>query len=734
MSSAAISGDRPLEVGGADRLGFSDVAARIATSLVDHASDKGLVIGVDGKWGSGKSSLLYLIEDELKKLPPERQPSIINFRPWVIGNRDTLLASLFGALSDEMNRVELAAGDATGISKQKAKDAAEAFRKFVGGLGRAGAAIELLGDAVAFAPLSWLGKGVAAAGEAVEGKPPEPPLSELKDKLVKALEELDHRFIISIDDVDRLEPAEAIEILRLARSVADFPNVTYLLCFDGDVLAHSIKQAAGVEDGRAFLEKIIQLTVMVPMPEAFRLRQWFTDELRQFASTKNDEELSRLKAVIDYEGGRQLTTPRSVVRILDSVRFFWPPIERAGGDLADLVWLQLIKVGNPTLYRWIEDYSATCAMVSLGTVRVDEGEKAAKLLSLKAAVKPDHFADLHYRFYFAEPLPGADCDYSEDGDGFELFQSVDVAKRDKAIRARRLASPDHYRLYFALAGPEHALSQHDLDAFWLAAETGAREVGEVLLRLHQIELPGGLGKADLLLERLRRAEPELITASRGKHIAIAFSMFMDKAHEDRALALDWVTTLWDRAEALVPICLSRLDPVDRPAVVSTMFEDGDAIGWLTSLMRRETFVHGRYGDRRKPEADWFVSDAELDLIFEVMQARFNAMSADELLATSRPIDVLFAWRQSGDEESPRKLIQEHAATSEGLIEALEKMTSIRSSSDRGTYSVLTRSNIEGFLDFDEVRARIAELAASDNPFAPRAAELARAFDDDDIFG
>lgn len=284
-----ISGDRPLEARGSDRLGFADIAARIAASLSDHASNKGLVVGVDGKWGSGKSSLLYLIEEELKKLPPEQQPSVINFRPWVIGARDSLLASLFTTLSDEMNRVELAAGDATGISKQRAKEAAEALRKFVSGLGRTGAAIKVLGDATAFPPLVWIGKALTAVRNSFKDKAPDPPLSELKEKLVSALEALGHRFIITIDDVDRLEPAEALEVLRLARSVADFPNVTYLLCFDGDVLGHCIQQAAGVDDGKAFLEKIIQLTVMVPMPETFRLRQWFADELRSIALTKSED-------------------------------------------------------------------------------------------------------------------------------------------------------------------------------------------------------------------------------------------------------------------------------------------------------------------------------------------------------------------------------------------------------------------------------------------------------------
>ncbi|KAL0568007.1 hypothetical protein ABG067_009528, partial [Albugo candida] len=70
-----ILGDRALATGDVDRLGFTDVAARVAASLVDHASDAGFVIGLDGKWGSGKSSLLHLISDALEKQLPDNRPT-----------------------------------------------------------------------------------------------------------------------------------------------------------------------------------------------------------------------------------------------------------------------------------------------------------------------------------------------------------------------------------------------------------------------------------------------------------------------------------------------------------------------------------------------------------------------------------------------------------------------------------------------------------------------------------
>ena len=89
-------------------------------------------------------------------------------------------------------------------------------------------------------------------------------------------------------------------------------------------------------------KKIVQMTVMVPTPETFQLRHWFAEEITQIAIPKNDDETARLKSVIDIEGGRQLKTPRSVVRALDSIRFLWPPLRDMGGDIADLVWLQII--------------------------------------------------------------------------------------------------------------------------------------------------------------------------------------------------------------------------------------------------------------------------------------------------------------------------------------------------------------------------------------------------------
>jgi len=216
-----VKGDQALRDDDEDKLGFKEVAQRIATSLVDRASDDGLVVGVEGAWGSGKSSLLFLIGQELRNLPQDRRPTVINFRPWLVGNRDALITSLFGELSNQLDQVALDAGNATPAQVAKAKAAGEALRRFMGGLSATGSMIEVIGEASGIGLVKMAGKGAKAVGDWAKGKPAPPQLSELKDKLVGALAELEHRFIVTIDDVDRLEPTEVIEVLRLIRSVVD---------------------------------------------------------------------------------------------------------------------------------------------------------------------------------------------------------------------------------------------------------------------------------------------------------------------------------------------------------------------------------------------------------------------------------------------------------------------------------------------------------------------------------
>lgn len=707
-SSREIRGEHALRQGESDRLGFSEVADRIAVSIIDRASKDGLVIGLDGQWGSGKSSLLHLIERTLGKLPEGKRPTIINFRPWLVGNRDALLTSLFNELADKIASVALAQGDATKDSNRKAKNAAKAVRQFARSLSKAGELVETAG--AWSKKFEWGGKALKGIGTMLGGEDKPTDLAGLKEKIVNDLKALDHRFIITVDDVDRLEPAEVIEVLRLVRSVADFPNIIYVLCYDVERLAEAIQHGAGVKDGAAFLEKIVQLTVMVPKPEPFELRNWFAEDLDDLLGTVSEEVRLRLKTIIDQEGGAQLKTPRSVVRTLDSIRFLWPAVRDEKLDVADLIWLQLIKDGAPALYRWIETYVASVAATSFGTATVSDGGKEARLKTLLESADEGHFRDMMYRNMFADQLPGVEMEFGDDNDAFKIYQKVSARDRQSAIAARRLASPDHYRLYFSLTGPTHAITQAGFDRFWQAADTNSDDTSAVLLSLHAQASVGALRKSDVLFERLRAMDAELWTNERAKNVILALGQMMDDAYRQSPDEGNFIVSNWDRAERLLPILFGPLDGTERAAISKQLFEQGAAIGWLTSIIRSETFAHGKYGDQKKPPETWLLSEPEFEQACEVMLARYRAMTIAQLLSMPRPIQILFAWKQAGDEEGPRKLLAGATVSDAGLLEALDAFASRIDSSDRGRYTVLKRDNVEAFMDYDAVLNHLADIA------------------------
>lgn len=728
-----VRGEHALRVGEKDRLGFTEVAGRIAKSIVDRASADGLVIGLDGDWGSGKSSLLHLIERKVGALSDERRPTIISFRPWLVGNRDALLSALFGDLADKIAAINVARGTNLPDAKKRAAETAAKLRKFAHAMGRAGDLVEAAG--VLWAPLGYGGKALKALRKVTEKKDKEvqTDLAALKRAITADLTALGHRFIVTVDDVDRLEPAEVIEVLRLVRSVADFPNIVYLLCYDVDRLAEAIENGADIEDGKDYLEKIVQLTVMVPKPEPFELRQWFAEELADLLGPVEDELGERLKLVIDQEGANQLRTPRAVVRTLDSIRFFWPALRDESVDIADLVWLQLVKDGAPGFYRWVESYVASMAATSFGTATVSEVSQKSRLKELGEALPEGQLGDMLYRSFLAQLLPGLQTALDDEELPISIYREVPDADRKAAIAGRRLASPDHYRFYFSLIGPSHAISQQQFDQFWSALDSGPKDAATILLDLHGQGTVGSLRKSDVLIERLRGADQTVWSDARPLHMLLAFGHAMDDIHRRSAIDRQLIMTTTGRAERLVPILFARLAPATRHDAVEQLFGAAPDIGWLTILIRTETFAHGKYGQRRRPADEWILSAPEFDQASALMLARYRRMGLDEILETPRPLSLLFGWNQLGDADGPRKLIASATVSDADFLAFLTRLMSQIDSSD-GRFTVLKRENIDPFLDYDGMRKRLDEIVAGadeDHVAAARAliaaAEVAKNF-------
>lgn len=103
--TASMDADKPIRREEDDRLGFAPVAENLASVIVDRSASDGLVFGIEGKWGSGKSSLINLTIDAIRGRG-NAAPAIIDFSPWLIGKRDALISTLFEELAIVASDIE----------------------------------------------------------------------------------------------------------------------------------------------------------------------------------------------------------------------------------------------------------------------------------------------------------------------------------------------------------------------------------------------------------------------------------------------------------------------------------------------------------------------------------------------------------------------------------------------------------------------------------------------------
>ncbi len=673
MVEPKFHGDRPIQSEDEDRFGFTALANRIAESLTSQAANKGFVFGVEGKWGSGKSSLLALTLARLRTLDSETVATV-EFRPWLIGDRDQLLSALFEDLAKAIAALEHAGGDATGTTKLAAANVAEQVKSFARHLGPLGKLAGVVGMFVPGASIAGdlLEKIAQAASEQAEG----PTLVAQKEKLAEALLNLNCRIVVAIDDVDRLEPKEVAELLRLVRSVADFPNVSYLLCYDGVALSRAIETGTGVANGTAYLEKIVQTEVAVPRPESFALRRWFSAELQTFAEC-SEERVPYLQHVIDETGGRVLENPRAVVRILDSLRVYWPSL--AGRtDLADLVWLRMIAVGSPNFYRWVEEYLVTFVALAGGRAHVSEEERQVTAKKMDAALELDGLSWEHHQYELERHLPGIQFQTFNQSKDERLFSRSERASHFQDAKDKRLASPSYARLYFTLIDPPDGVTHLDIADLLVAARDGANAVAFLLIKMGQQKGDAGATKAERLLDQLRYVEQDVLHSWPVDTLIMGLSNAADELAKDGS-GDDWgYPRIWYLAKALLRRMKAALPEARFDATLKAIFEASSSLGFLSYLLRDETFGHGFYGDRQDVN-DRLTSRDGFEVIRVIMISRYGDGGLDQVMEEQRATSMLYAWSQAGGRDDLIDRVAARASDDAWLLKFIQKLYGPKSS-------------------------------------------------------
>ena len=219
--------DNPIKKRENDLLGRAAAARSFVRHVLALDASLGIVVGVFGPWGSGKTSFLNLARQEFE----QEEIPVIEFNPWMFSGTDQLVARFFSELSKLLRP----------FSRKIRK-----VRKFLSDYGSC-----LQGKTGTFFRL-W--------GTFISRR--QGPLSKQREKLDSKLKRLEKPIIIALDDVDRLHRDEIREIFKLLRLTGSFANVVYIVACDRERVEEALGQTG--LDGRRYLEKIVQHSFNLP--------------------------------------------------------------------------------------------------------------------------------------------------------------------------------------------------------------------------------------------------------------------------------------------------------------------------------------------------------------------------------------------------------------------------------------------------------------------------------------
>lgn len=260
----SLATDTPIKDSERDLIGRAPFAERLADILKSAAGPESLVIGLYGSWGSGKTSVINLVENELSRKDDDGKAdvSIVRFEPWNYLTAEQLLAQFLKEVGDSLDKHAHGRRKLCGKLRGKRPELLNAFAAYseallmTAGADASLAGVQLTGAAVtAFGNLltSWLRKSTGRAGS----------VSAKKQRLEKELLKYDGRVVVIIDDIDRLPNDQVRMVFQLVASLAKLPKINYLLSFDEEVVTRALSEVQKC-DGAEYLEKVVQVPVRLP--------------------------------------------------------------------------------------------------------------------------------------------------------------------------------------------------------------------------------------------------------------------------------------------------------------------------------------------------------------------------------------------------------------------------------------------------------------------------------------
>lgn len=361
----------PIQDPSQDRLGRANFSENIANCIFNYRQCKPLVIGIYGPWGFGKTSVLNMVKSYLRQLDKDRKLALIDFNPWMYSHTESLIEEFLLKISIELTNQDFKK------EANKFKEIADTFEWLSSNVStfsaKAGLVFRLLAK-----PL------IKAANKYNK------PLWQIKGELADILApENDNgnnkKIIIIIDDIDRLTLEEIRKLFQAVKTIMDLPNVIFIISMDHLAVSRMLETPGF--PGCDFIEKIVQIPIKIPLPDAVKLESCIFAEMDRIAKIFSENQWDSERWGSVYRGALrnillQFGNLRKVYRFMSQILININKV-RMEINPVDYIAIESIKLFYPELYESIYQNK----IIILGR-EANIGELAYEKLLLKHPVGP----------------------------------------------------------------------------------------------------------------------------------------------------------------------------------------------------------------------------------------------------------------------------------------------------------------------------------------------------------
>ncbi|GEM_PF-6515682 len=270
-TSMSLADDTPIESADNDDLCRSPSAEKIARHLLATKPKKSFAMAICAKWGSGKTSYLNMVQKAVWSA--DKSVIWVSFQPWLSHGSEHIIPDFLKELESALSP---------------------------------------------FYP--QIGKKIRTYSQSISALKKNTVLSNLNDiwglvdkpgtirsqyaDLNESIKVIGRKIIIDIDDIDRLDSNEIVEVMRLIRNTGNFTNTFYLCAFDREYVVAALNKIND-HNNTNFLEKIFQAEINLPRFDREILKSELSNKLK---GTLDQDDLDALGMMFEPKDENELAS------------------------------------------------------------------------------------------------------------------------------------------------------------------------------------------------------------------------------------------------------------------------------------------------------------------------------------------------------------------------------------------------------------------------------------------